>query len=53
MENEVNQVRIIKRIYQTFSTNLIWQFFYKQRSYHEKINEKTAITGSDDSENNC
>jgi len=25
--------------------------FYKQRSYHKEISEKTTITGSDDSEN--
>jgi len=44
MENELYQVHKTKRIYQTFLSNLIWYFFYKQRSYHVEINEK-RITG--------
>jgi len=40
-----------KRIYQTFLSNLIWQFFL-QAAPIEEISEKTTNTGSDDSESN-
>jgi len=47
MESELNQVHKTKRIYQTFLSNLIW-YSFTSSALHEKISQKTTITGSDD-----
>jgi len=45
--NKYTKLKEYTKLFKYF--NLV--IFYQQRSYHEEINEKTTITGSDDSEN--